>query len=230
MQQPGIGVNTGGNKFKLSITPWLLIAANLLPLLGVLFWGWDVASIVVFFWIENLVIGFFNLIKMLSYGTFKALFLATFFSLHYGGFAIGHGLFISELFDLPETPEWLPTTGEASFGTQLQEVLAQIAASAPPLWLWGFLALCLSHGGSLLLNFFARGERARTNPDELMSAPYKRLVILHVTIILGGIAIDSLGEPLILLVLLILLKIAADLRAHLQEHGLTWRSAFGILS
>ncbi len=195
-----------------------------------MFWHWDVASIVVFFWIENLVIGFYNLIKMLSYGSAKALFLSAFFTVHYGGFAAGHGLFISELFDLSEAMGWqdqdlVPANGLT--GT-FSEVFAQLVAATPPLWLWGFAALMISHGGSLLLNFFLRGGRAKTNPDDLMSAPYKRLVILHVTIILGGFVIESLGSPLVLLVLLILLKIIADLRAHLLEHDLTWRTAFSL--
>ncbi|MGI9323598.1 MAG: DUF6498-containing protein [Pseudomonadales bacterium] len=221
-------MTNNATSFSLAITPWLLVVANLLPLLGVLFWDWDVASIVVFFWIENLVIGFYNLIKMLSYGSAKALFLSAFFTVHYGGFAAGHGLFISELFNLSETIGWqgqelAPATGLMSTMT---EVLAQIVAATPPLWLWGCAALMISHGGSLLLNFFLRGGRAHTNPDDLMTAPYKRLVILHVTIIVGGIAIEALGSPLVLLVLFIFLKIVADLRAHLLEHDLSWRTAF----
>lgn len=192
-----------------------------------LWWGWDVASVVVFFWAENLVIGFYNVIKMLSYGTGKGLFLALFFLAHYGGFTAGHGFFISELFDIrakiAEAPALLPGVGLFEL---LREVLAQFAAIAPPLWLWGFAGLLVSHGGSLLLNFFLGGERNRTNPDELMSAPYKRLAILHVTIIAGGMGIETLGSPMPLLVLLVLLKIAIDLRAHLQEHDLTWKNAF----
>lgn len=208
------------------ITPALLITANLLPLIGVLWWQWDVASVVVFFWAENLVIGFYNIIKMLSYGTGKGLFLSLFFAAHYGGFTAGHGFFISELFDLKAAVNYgdavLPGVGLFEL---LREVLHQFAAVAPPLWLWGFAALVVSHGGSLLVNFFLRGERQQTSPDDLMSAPYKRLAILHVTIIIGGMGIETLGSPLPLLVLLVLLKIAIDLRAHLLEHQLNWRFA-----
>jgi hypothetical protein len=51
-----------------------------------------------------------------------------------------------------------------------------------------------------------------------MSQPYSRVVVLHLTIIGGAFLVASLGTPLALLVLLILLKTAVDLRAHLREH------------
>lgn len=208
-----------------ALTPWLLIAANLLPLLGVLFWNWDVASIVVFFWAENLIIGFFNIIKMLSYGTGQSVFFSLFFAVHYGGFTAGHGLFIAELFDLElhnrlDLDAILPGVGVFELA---REALHQFAAVAPSLWLWGFAGLVISHAGSLLVNYFLRNERALTTPDDLMSAPYRRLVILHVTIILGGLGVETLGSPMPLLLLLVLLKIFVDLRGHLVEHKMQWR-------
>lgn len=185
----------------MALSPWLLIAANTLPLLGVLFWAWDSASVVVFFWAENLIIGLFNVVKMLSFGSAQGLFLALFFTVHYGGFTVGHGLFIAQLFGL--------------------EASSDLALDA--LWFWGFVGLVISHGGSLLLNFFLGGERARTTPAGLMAAPYKRIVILHVTIIVGGMGVEALGSPLPLLVLLVLLKVAVDLRGHLREHDRRWQ-------
>ena len=45
--------------------------------------------------------------------------------------------------------------------------------------------------------------------------------MLHVAIILGGFAVMALGEPVALLVVLVLLKLALDIRLHLREHGAT---------
>ena len=45
---------------------WPLIAANALPLLGVLFLGWDAFSIVILYWTENVVIGAINVLKMIT--------------------------------------------------------------------------------------------------------------------------------------------------------------------
>src|SRR5204863_10015123 len=41
-----------------------LIGANLVPLAGVLFFGWDLSSVMVLFWAESGVIGFYTALKM----------------------------------------------------------------------------------------------------------------------------------------------------------------------
>ena len=45
---------------------YVLIAANALPLFGVLFLGWDTFAIVALYWTENVVIGAINVLKMLT--------------------------------------------------------------------------------------------------------------------------------------------------------------------
>lgn len=44
------------------------------------------------------------------------------------------------------------------------------------------------------------------------------MVVLHVTILAGGFLVEILGTPFAALVLLIVLKTAIDVRAHLKEH------------
>jgi len=53
-----------------------------------------------------------------------------------------------------------------------------------------------------------------------MAAPYKRIVIMHLTVIFGGWLVMALHSALPALVLLILLKAGTDLRAHRREHPL----------
>ena len=45
---------------------YVLIAANALPLFGVLFLGWDTFSIVALYWVENVIIGAINVLKMIT--------------------------------------------------------------------------------------------------------------------------------------------------------------------
>ena len=47
--------------------------------------------------------------------------------------------------------------------------------------------------------------------------PYQRVVVLHVTVLAGGFVVLLLGQPTLALVLLVLLKTGADLRAHVLE-------------
>ena len=52
-----------------------------------------------------------------------------------------------------------------------------------------------------------------------MMAPYGRIILMHVTIIFGAWLILALGAPILALVLLIVLKIFSDARAHHKEHA-----------
>jgi len=50
--------------FGLTWSALALIGANLIPLIGVIFYDWDSRLVLALFWIENLIIGVFNLAKM----------------------------------------------------------------------------------------------------------------------------------------------------------------------
>jgi hypothetical protein len=86
-----------------------------------------------------------------------------------------------------------------------------------PLWP-ALLALLISHGISFWTNFIGEREYASRSVAEQMGEPYKRIILLHLTIIFGGGIILLLKSPLPALVLLVLLKTAMDLRAHHREH------------
>ena len=197
-----------------------LVLANLMPLAGVLLLGWDVGALMILYWSENLVIGFYTIVRMLVVSPVGGLFSSAFFLVHFGGFCAVHGLFISTLLlDIQ------PLAGMGDdwpfflvFVQLLVEVVRGVLAGAPPEWLLGFAALFVSHGISLLQNFFIKGERHRLGIGQLMGAPYGRIVILHITIIIGGFAVIALGERLGMLLMLVALKIVVDIRFHLREH------------
>jgi hypothetical protein len=74
----------------LLISSAVLILANVIPLVGALAWGWSVFEIVVTYWAENLLIGFFTLIRILAAGGWQReagpfvgkIFTAGFFTVH----------------------------------------------------------------------------------------------------------------------------------------------------
>ncbi len=41
-----------------------LVLANLIPIFGVILYGWKVLDVVIFYWLETIIIGFFNVIKI----------------------------------------------------------------------------------------------------------------------------------------------------------------------
>ncbi len=184
-----------------------LLAANLIPLAGIVFLGWDLGEIMVLFWSENAVIGFYNLLKLAVVTRWAVIFVGPFFLGHFGGFMAVHFLFVYYMF----------VRGIDSVGTE-GPVLESLGELFIPLWP-ALLALLVSHGISFATNFLSRREHAGRSASDQMSEPYKRVIVLHVTIIFGGWLILLLGSPLPALILLIILKTAVDLRAHRQEHS-----------
>lgn len=211
------GLYSGGRR---AISLGLLLAMNVVPLLGVLFWGWDAKALVVLYWSENLVLGFFTIARMLTKSPLGGLGMSAFFCVHYGAFCAVHGLFIlSLLFDVDADP----AAGEAwpfflVFLQLLVNVVREMLAIAPNAWLVAFLGLVISHGASFITNFLLGGERERVSLGQLMSAPYARIVIMQLTIILGGMGAVALGQPVFLVLLLVGIKTAIDVRFHLREH------------
>lgn len=196
----------------------ILIAANLLPLYGVIVLDWPVFPLLLLFWLENVVIGAFNVLRMLFADVTDAvlwagkLFMIPFFCFHYGMFTALHGSFVVHLFGGKTYQHLdkglLPVEGTVRAINDFDLVL--------PL-----AVLAGSHLFSFLWNYLFRGEFRRAALNELMGRPYKRIIVLHVTIIIGGGITMTLGSPLWALLLLLALKISFDLKAHVKEHQTT---------
>ena len=81
-----------------SLSSMTLVLANLIPLFGVWLAGWDITQIMLLFWAESAIIGYYNLCKMWKVGRWSLLFYGPFFAGHYGAFMAVHLLFIYALF------------------------------------------------------------------------------------------------------------------------------------
>ena len=209
-------------RLRIDLPLLALVLANLVPVFGVLLLHWDVGAIVVLYWTENLVVGFYNLIKMLLTGGKSALGSMLFFCLHYGGFCAIHGMFVLELTQFAgEISSQLPDASWPGPLVVIQKILyfgEQIFAAAPPEFGWACIALLLSHGASFLLLFVGQQEYRHTSVDALMAAPYKRIAVLHVAVIIGGFMVVELGQPMGLLLALVALKIGMDIMLHRRAH------------
>ena len=198
----------------------LLVLVNALPVAGVLFLDWDVLALMVLYWSENLVLGFYTLASMLVKSPLGGLGMALFFCIHYGGFCAAHGLVILTVLtdadpDLIQGDRW-PLF--LVFVQLLVGVIRAVLEFAPVAWLLAFAALFVSHGVSFIVNFLLGGERDRLSLQQLMTSPYKRIMILHVAVIAGGIAVTALGQPIGMLLVLVALKLSLDIALHLKEH------------
>ena len=202
-----------------------LIGANLIPLFGVLALGWRVFPILLLFSLENIVIGFYNVLRMVmapcdlkelrasskGIGTKGGLIL--FFCVHYGMFSAGHLFFIVSLFavfgDSPATgPHW----AEWSRGPDSRPW------QAGGWWLATAVGgLFISHGVSYWKNFIQRGEYKRVTANRLFLGPYGRIMVMHVTVVGGAFAVLATGSHAAPLSLLVIGKIVLDVVAHVRE-------------
>lgn len=205
-----------------------LTVANLVPLFGVIFLGWEAAAIVLLYWIENLIIGFFNILRMImvkvesSARQIQKLFLIPFFCVHFGGFCAVHGFFLLTFFKIGSPEEALAPPGAwmgpLIFLQLLCSVVMQLWNSRPPGLEWPALGLFVSHGISFVRNFINGQEYLSLKVNEIMMRPYKRIILMHVAIIAGGVFIMKLGSPVGLLCVLIFLKIGMDIWLHAKSH------------
>lgn len=196
------------------ITPTavILVAANLVPLAGVLFFGWSVFATLLLFWVENVIVGVFNILRMLTAMPRSAAmwavkaFMIPFFTFHYGMFVFVHGVFVLQLFGGVHI---------RGFPTPMMFIDAiREAGIAPAAW-----GLALSHGVSFAFNYIGAGQYKTALLPQLMFRPYGRVMVMHVVILVGGFLVQMLGSPVIALALLVVLKTGLDLVAHLREHA-----------
>jgi hypothetical protein len=199
-----------------------LVLANLVPVFGVLYLGWDVGAIVVLYWMENLITGGYTLLRMFVTARFSEPFHMLFFCVHYGAFCAVHGLAVLELTnfagdraDIAAQHSW---PGPLVLVQMFVNLVRQVIDAAPAEFLWACLGLLLSHGISFMLLFIGQQEYRHTTVRKLMHAPYKRIVVLHVAVIAGGALVTVLGSPTGLLIALVALKTGMDIMLHNRSH------------
>lgn len=222
----------------LQVSLVLLVLANLVPVVGVLAGVITLGDVFLVYWAENVVVGAFALVRIVTArGAYQrttagkeptfwvgskaneqpmsslphqtgAILLGLFFCFHFGIFTLVHGVFTFSLVGM------VTGFGEVS----PRAVLLTLAA------------LVVSHGYSLAVHWFKRGERDRLSPSEAMGAPYPRVMVLHVSIIgsfflvMGrgesafGPQDPTLSDQLVPVLLLTALKLAVDVVFHLRTH------------
>lgn len=127
--------------------------------------------------------------------------MSAFFTFHFGMFWFGHGTFVVSIF------------GEDSYEvSQAYQLVVEYGLQL------ALIALIISHGFSLIQNFFIGSESKEMKVEQIMFSPYKRVVVLHVFIIFGGMVLQSIGVTQLGLIVLAIIKILADLMAHKMEH------------
>ncbi len=184
----------------------LLIIANLIPVAGNIFLDWNLGDVMVLYWAESAIIGFFNVCKLAVISRWTVLLVGPFFVGHFGGFMAIHFLFLYTIFVKPQN------------GMVAGDDLAGVAQLFVTLWS-ALAALFISHAFSFYKNFLGRNEYRGRTVIQQMTEPYSRIIFMHLVLIFGGGLTLVLGNPAPVLLLVIGLKIYFDVKAHLKQHA-----------
>lgn len=203
------GTATAESQVRIKHTPvftfstLVLVLANLVPVIGALYFGWDLSSVLVIYWAESAVIGFYNICKILVIGGISSFFYGIFFISHFGAFMAIHFMFLYQIFIKGM---------DSSASVSIEEVSLFLVDLWPAI-----LALFVSHGISFIQNFLGRKEYLNRTAKKQMSEPYQRIVFMHLVIIIGAGLSTMLGEKNWVIMMVIAAKVIVDIRAHARE-------------
>jgi hypothetical protein len=199
-------------------TSSILILSNLVPLAGLLWWGWDAFVLLCLYCLETAVIGFWTILRLATMSRDPGsvagrsiagtLALAGFFTVHAGLFMTVHMAFLYILFAGP----WAGKIHDA-------RDFIRLIVIGMGLWI-PLLALFAGQGAIFIndaVNRFVFAKAPLTNADtgEIMGDFYKRIVVMHVAIMGGAFIAQMIGRTAPLIVL-VLLKTALEIRFQMK--------------
>ncbi len=208
---------------------WSLVASNILTLILAVTLHWSLLTIMWIYWCQSVIIGFFNVIRILKLKTFSAknlklnnipvekiklfrniptlfkVFVACFFAFHYGFFHLVYAVFLS-------------------VGT-IASLYGSAVGFPLPFGHVAFFGVLFSAGVFFinhLFSFIYNSKKDEGLPDigRLMFYPYARIIPMHITIIIG-VLLGPMALPFFLV-----LKTIADVVMHAQEHAVSVGSSF----
>ena len=161
----------------LDLSAVTLLLSNLLVIVLAISQNWDISTILWVYWVQSIIIGLFQFLRILSLKNFSTenltinnvpasptiqtkFFTAFFFAFHYGFFHFIYAIFLASV--VAKTPE-----NFLSF-------------------LIGSSVFFLNHLYSFIHNRIT-DEKLKPNIGTLMFAPYIRIVPMHLVIIIGAL-------------------------------------------
>jgi hypothetical protein len=195
-------------------TAVVLVVVNLLPVWAVVTERAGMGDVFLVYWIENVVVWACGIVRtataegpgngtvaVTTNGVPGDMSSAKFFALHYGIFTLVHGVF-----------------------AVIVAALVGLKGGLGPVVLLS-LAITASHLFSLGANWFGRDERKVVSPGKAMFAPYPRMLVLHVGILIAfGVALDGWehgengNDQVTAVAVLCVMKMLVDLAFHLWQH------------
>lgn len=202
----------------------ILILSNLPPIFGLTFFGWKAIDVLFLFGIEVVVIGFFNIVKLIWVrGTkhsprYLKIIMIPFFIIHFiiflGVCYIGIIAVLTIYKQVILDASGLNAIWKYTFKPYLyQEVL-----NPRKLLFYNYILIIISHSTAFSQNFLKGKENIKMTIDSLMRAPYWQIFITQVWIVGGAAIILANNWSLAWLSLSVIIKMAIDFYLRYREH------------
>jgi hypothetical protein len=200
-------------KRKLTVSDWLLIIVNLIPLYCVWFEGWSAAQVFLVYCLETVIVGIFNVVKMACVTIFvkssdswenggsisqqSGWFFIFFFIVHYGFF-----VFV-------QTQIFFGVSGLIPDGSLLANYskIPALLGNNGKLMLLIFIVYYTLQN---LFDFFLTGNYKTISLGRLMFEPYIRIFVQQLVVIVGSMFL-SFGAGKIFILIFVLVKIFFEL-------------------
>lgn len=231
-------------KYIKSLSVTSLVLVNLIPLIGVLLWEWNPLNIIIIYWAETGIIGFYNVFKIKmaqkldDVSKNSAPITIEFYS------DSNHRKSSSLFNDSNKKSE---TVIQSQYYPQFFIALLLIIMAVHGFiiyYLFNFsnfssifsnthvfsssisikdlifpiLLLFISHGISFIFNFIGQKEYLAVSPREQMNIINERFIIMQLVVFVGMLAIGLISNYTLLIVVMVLIKIKLDLDAHIARH------------
>ncbi len=186
----------------------LVVLSNILPLLGVLLAGWDIYTLLVFYWMETAIVAFWTVLTIAFHEGKETWTLdgfgrrtaglagagAAFIAVHAGFFMSIHLFLMSALYG----GDWLE---------HLKSPLVFLETFLIGQNLWPMLALVFVHRAAIFWE-----DRKQQSTAPVIVSLYMRIVVMQVVIVIGAWGAMLLDSGWFGLILLVAMRTALDLR------------------
>lgn len=195
-----------------------LLFSNLLTIVFAVWQGWGLFALILVYWCQSAIIGFFNFLRILSLKNpiYQANFKeppkpvstsgkisdALFFAFHYGFFHFGYLIFIISF--------WQGSAEIGNVASFFDDALT-------------YLLLIAVYFANHLYSYLKNKLPEKTKINHLFAYPYLRILPMHLTIVLFGSVLMGFEKNTFILVFFMLLKTIADAGMHWAEHNVLYK-------
>ncbi len=198
-------------KKRLSVYDVFMLCINIMPIYGVWFQGWNATEVFLVYCLETIIIGGFNVLKMLlttivkkkdvwtnggQQSNVSGLFFIFFFIVHYGIFVTVQMTIFFQMADLTFT---------RAQPTGVFDLVINFPRYVSPAIHWLMIGFIVSYGFLVLKDYVLSGRFKTASLGVVMFEPYPRIIVQQLVVIIGGFFM-ALGAGKIFILVFVLIK------------------------